>query len=361
MRCRCGTNNNPGFQFCESCGADLNAQAAAAVSQPLVLGLELMTKCVACWNPIPVNALVATVMCTRCNGPNETGWASLLQVAVTQAAKRAPGDQGTVTSRGGGASLTYFLTAPRCDACKTELALTAAFEQAHTTNGWAACGTCGIWLVVRAADQQMAPGALALIGEDPAQLPGMPTEMTQPKGARPVAFPCPACSGSLDVDGSSRAIVCKFCSTSAYLPDDLWQRLHPAMTPRRWYLIQGAAARGHVSAGSTEGDARGAVHSPVVTGAPRLEGQGGMLDGKSFPLGDKPVDIGRSAEVQIGSAMVARRHARVVPRDGGFWLEDLGSANGTQVNGASARAPHRLRAGDVIQIADEKLVVCGGV
>ncbi|MCZ7535624.1 MAG: FHA domain-containing protein [Acidimicrobiia bacterium] len=42
-------------------------------------------------------------------------------------------------------------------------------------------------------------------------------------------------------------------------------------------------------------------------------------------------------------------HARVFERDGNAWVEDLGSTNGTYVNGTQIGEPHRLRKGDRIQ------------
>ena len=46
------------------------------------------------------------------------------------------------------------------------------------------------------------------------------------------------------------------------------------------------------------------------------------------------------------------RHARFEPRRDGVWVEDVGSTNGTYVNGVRLDAPRRLRAGDVIRIGE---------
>lgn len=52
----------------------------------------------------------------------------------------------------------------------------------------------------------------------------------------PVAFTCPQCAGSLIVNGSDRLIKCQYCGVNAYLPDDLWMRLHPAVKKSRWFV-----------------------------------------------------------------------------------------------------------------------------
>jgi pSer/pThr/pTyr-binding forkhead associated (FHA) protein len=68
---------------------------------------------------------------------------------------------------------------------------------------------------------------------------------------------------------------------------------------------------------------------------------------------DGEVTIGRGAGCAIAlgdDSFVSTLHARVFPRDGGTWIEDLGSTNGTTVNGALLGAPTRLERGDRIQV-----------
>ncbi len=66
---------------------------------------------------------------------------------------------------------------------------------------------------------------------------------------------------------------------------------------------------------------------------------------------DREVTIGRFDEVDVSLPLitVSRRHARIVPRGGEFVIEDLGSANGTFVDGVPI-VSCVLRDGDVIQI-----------
>ena len=74
----------------------------------------------------------------------------------------------------------------------------------------------------------------------------------------------------------------------------------------------------------------------------------GSAAGRSYPLVG-PVTVGRSAEceVQLSDDGLSRRHARMGPAADGVRLEDLGSSNGTRVNGEPVlRAV--LRAGDEV-------------
>jgi hypothetical protein len=76
-----------------------------------------------------------------------------------------------------------------------------------------------------------------------------------------------------------------------------------------------------------------------------------MPDGRRIALADDTLTIGRLAECEIPLAdpNVSRRHAQL-RRDGeAVYLVDLGSTNGTKVNGAPIRN-HRLENGDIITI-----------
>ena len=70
--------------------------------------------------------------------------------------------------------------------------------------------------------------------------------------------------------------------------------------------------------------------------------------------------LGRGAEngVQLnGDDFVSSRHAALEPRPDGLWVEDLGSTNGTFVNGARVSTARLLQAGDVVRIGQTDLRV----
>lgn len=99
------------------------------------------------------------------------------------------------------------------------------------------------------------------------------------------------------------------------------------------------------------------VRAGVVTVAARFrQPEPGMAlaslvlpTGDRVPLADTPVSIGRHAEctVVLGDPNASRRHAEVRPAPGGFVVVDLGSTNGTKVNGRNV-AEHALADGDEI-------------
>jgi len=60
--------------------------------------------------------------------------------------------------------------------------------------------------------------------------------------------------------------------------------------------------------------------------------------------------------MRLADGNASREHARIYKRDGGTWLEDLGSTNGTWLNGVTARDAE-IKDGDIIRIADTILLI----
>ena len=87
---------------------------------------------------------------------------------------------------------------------------------------------------------------------------------------------------------------------------------------------------------------------------PILIAQSGPATGQRWALTKDMLTIGRDVEcdIIILDRQVSRVHARLSRLDEGFQIEDLGSKNGTHVNGAPlAGAAQRLQDGDLIQVA----------
>ena len=72
-----------------------------------------------------------------------------------------------------------------------------------------------------------------------------------------------------------------------------------------------------------------------------------------------PLEIGRDAacDIVIPSHFVSKRHARISPVNGQWMAEDLGSTNGSTLNGAPLTSPHPLNSGDHLTIGDTEFVV----
>jgi len=76
-----------------------------------------------------------------------------------------------------------------------------------------------------------------------------------------------------------------------------------------------------------------------------------------IPLESGSFLIGRSPDCSVvfGSGRVSRRHARVSVSEGGVFVEDLGSRNGTFINGVQVTGKARLEVGDHLIIASRSL------
>jgi len=86
---------------------------------------------------------------------------------------------------------------------------------------------------------------------------------------------------------------------------------------------------------------------------PALIVQEGQGVGQRWLLEKERVTIGRSVDCDIvlTERQVSRRHAQIRRTDDQYILEDLGSKNGTYVNGREVTGPYVLQDGDEIQIA----------
>jgi hypothetical protein len=84
-----------------------------------------------------------------------------------------------------------------------------------------------------------------------------------------------------------------------------------------------------------------------------LERGGGLSAGASFTV-DGGVTIGRSpqTDIPIEDRYASGRHARIYEREGFSYIEDMGSTNGTYLNGKRLDSPELLRTEDRIRIGD---------
>ncbi len=91
-------------------------------------------------------------------------------------------------------------------------------------------------------------------------------------------------------------------------------------------------------------------------GAALVIRSGGGRVGESFPLERDRMTIGRrpDSDVFLDDVTVSRDHALLVRRNGDFYLDDLGSLNGTYVNRRRIES-HRLADGDELQVGKYKL------
>ena len=76
--------------------------------------------------------------------------------------------------------------------------------------------------------------------------------------------------------------------------------------------------------------------------------------GGPWELFPREYEIGRSssADVVVADPSVSGHHAKLVPHGDGFAIRDLGSTNGTKVNGKVTSGDHALRGGESITLGE---------
>jgi serine phosphatase RsbU (regulator of sigma subunit) len=84
-------------------------------------------------------------------------------------------------------------------------------------------------------------------------------------------------------------------------------------------------------------------------------------DGQAFdyPFESDSVIVGRSStsDLVLADKFLSRQHARLFMQDDFMMVEDLGSRNGTLLNGSQIQAPTRVEAGDVIKVSGSVMSV----
>jgi predicted component of type VI protein secretion system len=80
----------------------------------------------------------------------------------------------------------------------------------------------------------------------------------------------------------------------------------------------------------------------------------GPTPGKAFPLEKTETFIGRdlSNDIVINDPEISRRHSRIFLQNGLYVLEDLGSTNGTSINGQRLIGPYSMRNGEIITLGE---------
>ncbi len=96
--------------------------------------------------------------------------------------------------------------------------------------------------------------------------------------------------------------------------------------------------------------------------AAKLICSAGPASGQEFPLSGDEVTIGRAADatVSVPDTSVSRKHALLRKTEDGWAISDLGSGNGTQVNGETLTDEQALAPGDVIVLGDSEFQFSDG-
>ncbi len=140
------------------------------------------------------------------------------------------------------------------------------------------------------------------------------------------------------------------------LRSDLRTATRPAPPQAARPTPASAPAKGKAPARSAPATTGSGLQLEVVDG-----GQSGLAPGQRVPLRN-PLTIGRSAanNLTLDDDWISGRHLRLRQRNGTWIVEDVGSTNGSRVNGQPLTGATRVRPGDVLDLGRVKLKLVEG-
>ena len=118
----------------------------------------------------------------------------------------------------------------------------------------------------------------------------------------------------------------------------------------------GGAPQESIVLGAPEAAALRAQYAPAIARFVVLDGPG-LERGSTVEVTASAI-VGRGPESGVsidGDEFASAQHARIEASPDGVWIEDLGSTNGTFVNGARVTAKRVLQPGDVVRVGETEL------
>jgi hypothetical protein len=182
--------------------------------------------------------------------------------------------------------------------------------------------------------------------------------------AQPVAEPSPA--SDAPSDASSAQATWPQTGTDPDSPGTITRLLHDLDVPSEEAEHQESSVierEGSPSASHPPAEQATQIEQFTPPPIPRvrawLVATSGPTRGRTFPIPIQGATIGRLAEnsIYIPDERLSREHARIEFRDGSFVLSDLGSRNGTALNGSLVSDPRALSSGDTVELGSNTFTV----
>lgn len=202
---------------------------------------KVMADCSHCGNPVVMNGPLSRITCPSCRQTltlSPDVWSEIIGDYLADYDKLEPGSgtDGTLMTGDLTIKCSYIRLPPPDPACPT---CEQNWDLRSVENGAdrvLVCAKCGRTTPVYPAPdwlKKIVPPAKQVFFAD------RETENTEPvdKRAKPVALTCPQCGGGIVVNAESdRTTPCKYCGVDVYLPDGVWQKLHPAKVAKFWMV-----------------------------------------------------------------------------------------------------------------------------
>ncbi|MBW2277731.1 MAG: hypothetical protein JRF63_09585 [Deltaproteobacteria bacterium] len=202
---------------------------------------ELKSNCRGCGRTLPVNGPVARVRCASCFTVNPvpmTIYDSAIEMIDWEGIDLADGEtKYRLLAKGsrGTYDLDWGRHAPSCAECGILLPeISPQAGEFHCPG----CGvTCSNFAPAGSFARLYPEVGQIVLGEQAATQDSGRKISVDPSKAKPIFVGCENCGGSLSITADvPRHHDCQYCGTSVWIPDDLWERLHPVESTRGWYV-----------------------------------------------------------------------------------------------------------------------------
>ncbi len=239
--------------------------------------IEISTTCDSCGQPVPLNGPCRVFTCPACHEeknvpPDIIGGLINDFEDEYEGLPDGQGSGGTLMCGSGTYKYGLWRLPPRCTRCKKVLPLPGSSGRARI-----ACDKCGEpyhffpapdWLML------VVPSAVFCItSQEPPDDAGREPLVLDDSSTAPVVMSCPKCAGALSVStGSERIMKCVYCGSEVYIPDAVWQRLHPVRKTLEWFMGLGGPTQSQLQAQQRaidEQDEKRELDSWKVRTAPR--------------------------------------------------------------------------------------------
>jgi len=186
-------------------GDDTGSETVEESTDTRYRGVRILGKCEHCGMPLPIPGPVRQLHCSHCQGLNRRSgdfWVRFFDwLDIDPQSSTFLGDQ-----------IDVRVAAPPAD----------LEDDVFDAPEW-----------VHSADVQVVYRFFGAVREGTGDAPGPLIK----EAARPVVMSCPKCAAALEVTGDSeRTVTCQYCQSPVYLPDPLWQRLHPVQQAAWWFI-----------------------------------------------------------------------------------------------------------------------------
>ncbi|MBN2723352.1 MAG: DUF4200 domain-containing protein [Deltaproteobacteria bacterium] len=196
--------------------------------------LKILTNCMSCGSPLVINGVLRKKLCSSCQNylvVDEKLWNSLILALdkFIYSKENNSIENSSLEIDGVTLKISKGKSEPHCRKCAAPLPMNLVSSFSEEI----ACSNCGEKHSIQNAPSWIKNSEnIKIIGGEDEEI-----ESAGIRQINPVSMNCPNCSGSLKISQSlDRITVCEFCSGEFYIPDPIWNHLHPVNVANTWYL-----------------------------------------------------------------------------------------------------------------------------